>query len=40
MAADYDDWMSIDTYVMSWLWHSMEPHITSNVQWYETAKQI
>jgi len=40
MAADYEDWMSADTCIMSWLWHSVETHIASNVQWYEITKQI
>ena len=24
---------------MSWLWHSTETHVASNVRWCETAKQ-
>ena len=37
---DYDDWVSDNYLVMSWLWNSMDPTISSSVMFLPTAKAI
>ncbi|KAL5724121.1 hypothetical protein ACHQM5_007422 [Ranunculus cassubicifolius] len=36
----YDDWGCEDAIVMGWLWHSMEAHIATTVEFCETSKSI
>ena len=44
----YEDWMSGDSIVMGcgdsivmgWLWHSMEPHVSTTVEFYDSSKKI
>jgi hypothetical protein len=36
----YEDWMSEDSVVMGWLWHSMEPHIATTVEFSDSFKKI
>ena len=38
--AKYDDWMCEYSMVMGWLWHSMEPHIASTVEFCDSSKKI
>ena len=37
---DYDDWVSDNYLVMSWLWNSIDPTISSSVMFLPTAKAI
>ena len=37
---DYEDWVSDNYLVMSWLWNSMDPTISSSVMFLSTAKAI
>ena len=36
----YEDWMSGDSVVMGWLWHSMEPHVSTTVEFCDSSKKI
>ncbi|KAF9601707.1 hypothetical protein IFM89_022236 [Coptis chinensis] len=36
----YEDWLCEDSLVMSCLWHSMEPHIATTVEFCESSKSI
>ena len=36
----YEDWMSGDSVVMGWLWHSMEPHVSTTVEFCDFSKKI
>ena len=37
---EYEDWVFENYIVMSWLWNSMEPSISSNVMFLSSAKEI
>ena len=37
---DYEDWVSENYVVMSWLWNSMEPTVCSSVMFLSSAKEI
>ncbi|KAF6150685.1 hypothetical protein GIB67_020768 [Kingdonia uniflora] len=37
---NYDDWMSENSMVCTWMWHSMEHSVAANVQFLPTAKKI
>ena len=39
-ASNYEDWMNEDSIVMGWLWHSMEPHIATTVEFCDSSKKI
>jgi hypothetical protein len=36
----YEDWMSEDSVVMGWLWHSMELHIATTIEFSDSSKMI
>jgi hypothetical protein len=36
----YEDWMSGDSVVMGWLWHSMKPHVSTAVEFCDSSKKI
>ncbi|KAL5709075.1 hypothetical protein ACHQM5_019801 [Ranunculus cassubicifolius] len=36
----YEDWMASNSMVLTWLWHSMESKVLTNVQFLPTAKQV
>ena len=36
----YEDWMSEDSIVIGWLWHSMEPRIATTVEFCDSSKKI
>lgn len=35
----YEDWMSEDSVVMGWLWHSMKPYIATTVEFSDYSKK-
>ena len=38
--AKFGEWEQIDSMVMGQLWHSLEPHVATTVEFCETSKQI
>lgn len=34
----YDDWLSKDSVVMGWLWHSLQPHVATTIEFCETSQ--
>ena len=36
----FDDWEQEDAQIMTWLWNSMEPKISANFMFLDTAKDI
>lgn len=39
-ARSYEHWMYENFVVMRWVWHSMEPHMTTKVEFCYSSKMI
>ena len=37
---EYKNWKTNNSKVMTWLWNSMEPQISTTVMFFNTAKEI